>query len=145
MSQPEPFRLPAHELADGHLPEWGVRRADGQPWRSERRHEGDISHYTLGDELSADGVILHAVGATDAISMMVSQHEGDDLPQPGEVIVVHRVFRSYRDDPQHPGWRRWWVDADPDALIRHLSTTIQACTRLMSPLAILLNDRKADQ
>jgi hypothetical protein len=143
----EPFRIPYEETKDGVLHQWGVRRLDGQPWRHEPRLEGDSSYYVLGDEISPDGMVLHSMDVIDAINALLSQHDGDGgtLPQPGEVAVVQRVFRSYPDDPQHPGWRTWWVDVDDDELARHLTLMIQTCARLLPDLAVLTHIRKADQ
>lgn len=92
---------------------WGIRRADGAPWRTEPEEPGGADYYAVGDEVSTDGRVLFAGDMSEALGMMLSQRSGaEDLPHPGDAVIVRSSFT------QVAGVLRWaYVDASEELLV----------------------------
>lgn len=89
-------------LSQVFLP-YGMRREDGQPWKSKPEFEGDLSYYVLGSELTEDGMVFPFFNTHDLIYGVLIQNDPDaaDNPHPGRVVPMESVWENqelvYRD------------------------------------------------
>lgn len=81
-------------------PRYGMRRADGRPWRSEPRESGDVNYYSLSPagttdgELTEDGMVFICYDVYDLLSCVLSQFDGEPIPDPGEAIPMRVEYAS---------------------------------------------------
>lgn len=75
---------------------WGMRRADGEPWRTEPRFEGDTGYYVRGDEVTEDGMVFPFYTLEDFVTSVFAQmHDPEnDNPHPGEVVPMEYKYAS---------------------------------------------------
>lgn len=98
---------------------YGLRRADGTPWRSEPSTPGATNYYSVGDELTDDGMVLVCGGSFDAVAG-ANGNDMDDAPHRGRVVVVMWRYSagSYA-----------WEDCDPQELLSRARASVVAHER----------------
>lgn len=128
------FMFRAEYYDTGRRPEWGIRRADGEAWRTAPSEEGKADYYQASDEVSSGGEVLFCYDALDAVAAMLSQRKDDDVLHPGLAVVVRRRFEKGPG-----GWAYWFSDVSPEDLVREVTSTIHRATRLLPELAVALH------
>lgn len=98
---------------------YGMRRADGRPWRTEPRFDGDTSYYALGDEVTDDGMVFVCWDEVELFTCVDAQRDDADSPHPGDVIPVKAQYRKAAD-----GWKYVYEDIPDEEYTRRVENLL---------------------
>ena len=112
---------------------WGIRRADGQPWRTEPSKPGAHDYYAAGEEVSNDGMVMGCNDdVLDVLARMLSQESDKGVPHPGRATVVKARFQR---NPDGRGWGYWYEDVPRGSLLNEVASVAARAVRLLSEVA----------
>lgn len=109
-------------MTDGpqHYGSFGLRRLDGEPWRSEPSEPGGHDYWVRGNETTEDGMVLVMIDLLDVVAAFLDE----PTAQPGKTEIVRWGYQ-----PGDSGAVIVWYPVD-DVLVRLRNTATFAATLL---------------